>query len=658
MTMDDQRRSVSDDMENGLDRASNAVGQAVQGLPSRRSGGLPGKESTLPLNTDSGNPENFSGAVPSDGALKATEAPSNQGEKFPGERAKDPLIGQFGADKGKSGPEDSVEGHPKTSSINGHSEKNNSSGVRPPFPSAENATGAAEPAGAGTAEAGASAGGAAAGGTAAAGGAASGATIGGTAGSAAGPLGTAAGALIGALAVPIFKFIFMTVAVIAVFLTAFMMQPSFLYDNSRAVSDRELLEDSYNTYYTHIEQEYGKDITSAMNKARGNAWELFQIAGTAANRGDTSLLFGAPAAYPHVSMNAEDQETIRNLMREFDGYDFSYDVEFLHSYETYLKAASSNINLVLSIIDMQKKNWFTSLFDGIADLITGGHYSQFTDWVGRKWEGIWNDFIQYDLYSISYGGYTTTVETIPIGEDDYEVFVTVHIEITYTYDLKDKGVGFYANKLNLDQDQIDRAAEVANYLAELFGSASDTYFGWFVEGGYHTDAVQGGSVGVNINNALTSLSDKIEGMAYDSDDTHMFPLKGYSQPNLSSAYGPRDFVADSWHTGIDFAAPTGTEILAAADGVVLFIAQMPNGFGNYIVVYHGEQNGQPVSTMYAHMAAFGSYRAGDRINAGDTVGYVGSTGLSTGPHLHFQLHVGNNVRNPVEFFDFLDYLRP
>lgn len=157
---------------------------------------------------------------------------------------------------------------------------------------------------------------------------------------------------------------------------------------------------------------------------------------------------------------------------------------------------------------------------------------------------------------------------------------------------------------------------------------------------------------------ITSLSDKIEGMAYDSDDTHMFPLKGYSQPNLSSAYGPRDFVADSWHTGIDFAAPTGTEILAAADGVVLFIAQMPNGFGNYIVVYHGEQNGQPVSTMYAHMAAFGSYRAGDRINAGDTVGYVGSTGLSTGPHLHFQLHVGNNVRNPVEFFDFLDYLRP
>ena len=91
---------------------------------------------------------------------------------------------------------------------------------------------------------------------------------------------------------------------------------------------------------------------------------------------------------------------------------------------------------------------------------------------------------------------------------------------------------------------------------------------------------------------------------------------------------------------------------------MLFTAKMPNGFGNYVVVYHGEKDGEAVCTMYAHMSRFGSYDSGDPVNAGDVIGYVGSSGLSTGPHLHFQLHVGNTVRNPVEFFEFLDYLRP
>ena len=62
--------------------------------------------------------------------------------------------------------------------------------------------------------------------------------------------------------------------------------------------------------------------------------------------------------------------------------------------------------------------------------------------------------------------------------------------------------------------------------------------------------------------------------------------------------------------------------------------------------------------IYGHMSAFGSYRAGDRVSAGDVIGYVGSTGLSTGPHLHFQLHVGDVTQNPVEFFEYLSYLRP
>ena len=180
----------------------------------------------------------------------------------------------------------------------------------------------------------------------------------------------------------------------------------------------------------------------------------------------------------------------------------------------------------------------------------------------------------------------------------------------------------------------------------------------WVDGGYYTDAIQGGTVGNNIANALVQLKDKVSGMEYDPGGTFVFPLQGYDHPPMSSHHGPRQFASDPWHTGIDFAAPTGTPILSAMDGVVLFTAQMPNGFGNYIVVYHGDSNGEPVATMYGHMSAFGSYRAGDRVSAGDVIGYVGSTGLSTGPHLHFQLHVGDVTQNPVEFFEYLSYLRP
>ena len=675
--MDEQQRSTADEMESGLNTGAETVGQAIrQGLPSRREPVKSGK--TIPNDPVSSDADI---GIPNDGKPSMQESsPHSQSPSHPEgasqapegvERLNSqvPRTAEKTAPDGKSEAADGTQERNRTLDGKGQgvsapdgnlSPSENGTGPSFGAETAGSGTGAAgaEAAGAGAAEAGAAGAGSAAGGAAAGvtGGAAAGATV----GSAAGPAGTAAGALAGALLVPVLKLIFMAVAVVAVFLTAFMMQPSFLYDNPQAVNDRVLLEDSYNSYYSHIENEYGKDITSAMNKAQNNAWELFREAGRKADRGDPSLLFSAPAAYPYVSISAEDQAIIRDIMDDssYDYCEFYHSTTFLHDYETYLKAASSNINMVLSIIDTQKKNWFSFLFEGIADLVTGGHYSQFTDWIGRKWDGIWNDFIQYDLYSISYGGVTIETETIYISEDETEEIVTAYVEIVYTYDLKDLGVGFYANKLGLEQEQIDRAAEVANYLADLFGSASDTYFGWYVEGGYHTDAVQGGTVGVNINSAFTSLADKIEGMEYDPDSTHIFPLRGYDKPNMSSPYGPRDFAADSWHTGIDFAAPSGTEIQAVADGVVLFIAQMPHGFGNYIVVYHGEYNGQPVSTMYAHMSGFGSYRAGDQVSAGDTIGYVGSTGLSTGPHLHFQLHVGDTVRNPVEFFDFLGYLKP
>ena len=95
------------------------------------------------------------------------------------------------------------------------------------------------------------------------------------------------------------------------------------------------------------------------------------------------------------------------------------------------------------------------------------------------------------------------------------------------------------------------------------------------------------------------------------------------------------------HKGVDYAAPTGTPIHAAGDGVVKFKGWM-NGYGNFVVIQH---NGS-ISTAYGHMSKFGPEKIGQRVSQGTVIGYVGMTGLATGPHLHYEFRVNNVQRDP------------
>jgi murein DD-endopeptidase MepM/ murein hydrolase activator NlpD len=103
-------------------------------------------------------------------------------------------------------------------------------------------------------------------------------------------------------------------------------------------------------------------------------------------------------------------------------------------------------------------------------------------------------------------------------------------------------------------------------------------------------------------------------------------------------------VSGEWtqHKGIDFAAPEGTPIRATADGVIDF-SGVQSGYGNVVIVKHG-----PVySTLYAHMSRIGpGMRLGKRVAQGEVIGYVGSTGWSSGPHLHYEFRVNNEARDP------------
>jgi murein DD-endopeptidase MepM/ murein hydrolase activator NlpD len=115
---------------------------------------------------------------------------------------------------------------------------------------------------------------------------------------------------------------------------------------------------------------------------------------------------------------------------------------------------------------------------------------------------------------------------------------------------------------------------------------------------------------------------------------------------VSSKFGKRKHpIHKRWkmHNGIDFAAPTGTPIRATGDGMVDYIGRK-GGFGKTIILRHPNN----IKTLYAHQSRFAKgLNRGDRVSQGEIIGYVGSTGWSTGPHLHYEFRVNNKPVNPL-----------
>ena len=126
------------------------------------------------------------------------------------------------------------------------------------------------------------------------------------------------------------------------------------------------------------------------------------------------------------------------------------------------------------------------------------------------------------------------------------------------------------------------------------------------------------------------------------------PLKSYSR--ISSEYGWRKNPVsgvNKLHAGTDFAAPAGTPIYAAASGYVQVAGWSSGGYGNYVIIYHGKMSdGTAYSTLYGHMRSVAT-TAGKYVKQGELIGYVGSTGNSTGNHLHLEVWKGGSKANAV-----------
>ena len=134
--------------------------------------------------------------------------------------------------------------------------------------------------------------------------------------------------------------------------------------------------------------------------------------------------------------------------------------------------------------------------------------------------------------------------------------------------------------------------------------------------------------------------------SYNESGTEVFPLPS-GKYRITSCYGPRDPIntpagtTSNFHDGIDLAAEAGTPIYAWKEGVVVASENAYHGYGNYVVVKHSTSTGN-VYTLYAHMSRRMA-KVGDVVKVGDQLGTVGSTGYSTGAHLHFELRVGGDI---------------
>ena len=263
--------------------------------------------------------------------------------------------------------------------------------------------------------------------------------------------------------------------------------------------------------------------------------------------------------------------------------------------------------------------------------------------------------------------------------------LTMEIDALDTLHLQRAGDGEFVAKLNKKETVRRQHARQANIELSLYGSALKAgipssivanairIFSWDVD--FQRDIRQGDALEVMYDQIETEDGTPVENgdivyarLNVNGDDIQLYRFEtadgsvDYYTPDgasirkalmttpvdgarLSSGFGMREHPVLGYtkmHKGIDFAAPTGTPIYAAGDGVIEHIGKW-SSFGNYIRIRHNSG----LKTAYAHMKGFAKgLSKGSRVKQGQAIGYIGTTGRSTGPHLHYEVLVNGAQVNP------------
>jgi len=218
--------------------------------------------------------------------------------------------------------------------------------------------------------------------------------------------------------------------------------------------------------------------------------------------------------------------------------------------------------------------------------------------------------------------------------------------------------------LNSLEDAISRQTDVSGELSDLIGQIQDAESQLtgqppdvtsqllqlleaqeqdLIQRSYETAWIQAQvGTGVAMVSGALPLGKQISGLTLSWPMAHFTITQpfGPSTVTLEPPLGPYPH----FHTGVDMAAPLGTPVMAAGNGVVVAVGHTSVGYGNYVIVAHGGG----IDTLYGHLLQT-TVNSGDRVVRGQLVGLEGSTGFSTGPHLHFELRVSNQVVDPLPY---------
>jgi murein DD-endopeptidase MepM/ murein hydrolase activator NlpD len=190
------------------------------------------------------------------------------------------------------------------------------------------------------------------------------------------------------------------------------------------------------------------------------------------------------------------------------------------------------------------------------------------------------------------------------------------------------------------KDQLtNQPPSVTNDLAQLLESQMQD----LIQRSYETAWTQAQvGVGLAMVNSKLPVGKTIQGLALS------WPLASFV---LTQPFGPTSVLLEPpygtykhFHTGVDISAALGTPVMAAADGLVVAVGHSNFGYGNYVVIAHGGG----IATLYAHLLQTDA-NVGDSVVRGQVIGLEGSTGFSTGPHVHFELRVNDQVIDPMPY---------
>ncbi len=196
------------------------------------------------------------------------------------------------------------------------------------------------------------------------------------------------------------------------------------------------------------------------------------------------------------------------------------------------------------------------------------------------------------------------------------------------------------NQIQTAKDQLqDEPPEVTTTLAQLLESQEQD----LVQRSYETAWSQAQvGVGLALVNKKLPVGRTIQGLSLS------WPMSSF---NITQPFGPSNVTLEPpfgpykhFHTGVDLAAPLGTPVMAAADGIVVAVGHSSSGYGNFVVIAHGGG----IATLYGHLLQ-SNVNIGDPVARGEVIGLEGSTGFSTGPHVHFELRINDQVVDPMPY---------